>query len=158
MKCLDVDYKELCRECFGTTDVNELRQIAAGLHKSNPRNAGRKPKFNAAEIKKMQQMRQSGSTMTDIAAQFHTSRQIVDRYLNEKPQPGCSLRMTLMYKTRPCTVIDVNFLNRQIKIENRTEDPLHRAFAMLKSRIGMISNAFCRTDAFPLHAATRRNC
>ena len=32
---MDVDYKELCRECFGTTDVNELRQIAAGLQVSH---------------------------------------------------------------------------------------------------------------------------
>ena len=146
---MDVDYKELCRECFGTTDVNELRQIAAGLHKSNPRNAGRKPKFNAAEIKKMQQMRQSGSTMTDIAAQFHTSRQIVDRYLNEKPQPGCSLRMTLMYKTRPCTVIDVNFLNRQIKIENRTEDPLHRAFGYVEKPDWDDFECFLQDRCFP---------
>ena len=51
-------------------------------------------------------------------------------YRNQDPPEGFTLRMTYMYQQDPCTVIDVDFLNRRIRIENRTEDLLHRAFGV----------------------------
>ena len=144
-----VDYKQLCQEYFGTTDVDKLREIADQLHRNNPRNAGRKPKFSADDIEKMQAMLQNGCGMEEIAAAFHTSRQIVSRYLNPKPEPGYTMRMTLMYQTHPCTVIDVNFLNRTVKIQNRTNDLLHRAFGVIEHPSWEDFEYFLQDRCFP---------
>ena len=38
----NVDYKAICQELFGTTDVDELKRIAAQMNQKNPRQAGRK--------------------------------------------------------------------------------------------------------------------
>lgn len=149
-----VDYKQLCQELFGTADVDALRQIADKLHQENPRNAGRKPKFSAGDIEEMQKMRQNGSGMGEIAEAFHTSRQIVGKYLNAKPAPGYTMRMTLMYQTHPCTVIDVNFLDQKIKIQNRTSDLLHRAFGCIENPNWENFEYFLQDRCFP---ATRGN-
>ena len=149
-----VDYKQLCQEYFGTTDVDALRQIADKLRQENPRNAGRKPKFSADDVKKMQEMRSSCSSMETIAAAFHTSRQIVGKYLNEKPEPSYTMRMTLMYQTHPCTVIDVNFLDQKIKIQNRTNDLLHREFGCIENPSWQDFEYFLQERCFP---ATRGN-
>ena len=149
-----VDYKQLCQDLFGTADADELREIADKLHRENPRNAGRKPRFSADDIKKMQKMRQSGSGMEEIAKAFHTSRQIVGKYLNAKPEQGYTMRMTLMYQTHPCTVIDVNFLDQKIKIQNQTNDLLHRAFGSIENPIWQDFEYFLRDRCFP---ATRGN-
>ena len=151
---MTVDYKQLCQELFGTTDVDTLKQIADKLHQENPRNAGRKPKFLAGDIEKMQKMRQSGSGMEEIAKAFHTSRQIVGKYLNAKPEQGYTMRMTLMYQTHPCTVIDVNFLDQKIKIQNQTNDLLHRAFGCIENPSWQDFEYFLQDRCFP---ATRGN-
>ena len=149
-----VDYKQLCQDLFGTADADELREIADKLHRENPRNAGRKPKFSAGDVEIMQKMRQSGRSMEAIAEAFHTSRQIVGKYLNAKPEPGYTMRLTLMYQTRPCTVIDVNFLNQNIKIRNCTTDPLHRAFGCIENPNWQDFEYFLQDRCFP---ATRGN-
>ena len=41
---MNVDYRELCVELFGTDDVNQLKEIARSLQEKNPRGAGRKNK------------------------------------------------------------------------------------------------------------------
>lgn len=143
------DYEQLCRECFGTADEQELRQIADVLHRKNPRNAGRKPKFSAADIEKMQDLRRHGAGMDEIAATFHTSRQIVSKYLNAGPEPGYTMRMTLMDRTRPCTVIDVNFLEKKIRIQNRTDDLLHRAFGCVENPDWEDFENFLQDRCFP---------
>ena len=38
------------------------------------------------------------------------------------------MRITYMYRQKPCTTIDVDFLEEKIQICNLTTDPLHRAF------------------------------
>ena len=129
---MNTDYRALCIELFGTDDVAKLQMIAQEVKKKNPRNAGRKRKFSEEEIRDIRRMNAEGMTLNAIAEQFSTSRQIVSKYLNEEPEPGYTLRMTYMCRRRPCTVIDVNFLNRRIKINNRTADPLHRAFGVIE--------------------------
>ena len=49
-------------------------------------------------------------------------------YVAAKPDPGYTFRMTYMCRDSICTIIDVNFLDRQIKIKNYTSDLLLRAF------------------------------
>lgn len=42
------------------------------------------------------------------------------------------MRLTYMFRRQPCTVIDVNFLDRKVVIQNKTDDILHRAFGVIK--------------------------
>ena len=78
----NVDYREVCRELFGTTDVNELKQIAEQFKQKNPRQAGRKKKFTEEDVACMRELRAEGIPMQEIADRYHTSRQIVSKYLN----------------------------------------------------------------------------
>ena len=126
----NVDYKAVCQELFGTTDVDELKRLAAQINQKNPRQAGRKKKFKHEDVERMRELRADGVPMQEIADRYGTSRQIVSKYLNQAPEDGYTMRMTLMYQNRPCTAIDVNFLQNKIKIQNYTKDILHRAFGI----------------------------
>ena len=105
------DYRQLCIDLFGTDDEDEIRKIAA---EKNARNAGRKKKFTQQDIDDMAEMRSRGVTLKDIAVSY-----------------GYPMRMVYMYNATPCSDIDVNFLDRKIRVRNYTDDPLHRAFGVL---------------------------
>lgn len=122
-----VDYKALCKKLFGTTDVKELERIAAKVNQRNPRNAGRKRFFNEADVREMEKLAAKGIPFDEIAAQYQTTRQTVNKYLNRKPD-GYTMRIDYCNRAKICTVIDVDFHNERIRIQNRTEDILHRAF------------------------------
>ena len=53
-------------------------------------------------------------------------------FVTAKPDPGYTLRMTYMCHDSICTIIDVDFFNRQIKIKNYTSDLLLRAFGVIE--------------------------
>lgn len=133
MKPAAIDYQQLCRELFGTEDVAELERIAKALLQKNPRGAGRKRKFTESGLAEMRALAETGMSVSALAARYHTSRQIIHKYLNPAPRPGCTLRMTYLFGRRPCTVIDVDFARQKVYIQNRTADPLHRAFGILES-------------------------
>lgn len=80
---MDVDYKLVCEELFGTSDLKELKAIAVRVNAENPRGAGRKPKFSKTEIEIMKQLRDQGMSMVDIAEEFHTTRQTVARSIGK---------------------------------------------------------------------------
>lgn len=145
----NMDYREVCRELFGTTDVNELKHIAEQLKQKNPRQAGRKKKFTEEDVACMRELRTNGVPMREIADQYNTSRQIVSKYLNQAPEPGYTMRMTLMYQNKPCTAIDVNFLQNQIKIQNYTKDILHRAFGVNEAPTWEDFHVFLQDRCFP---------
>lgn len=146
---MEVDYKQLCLEYFGTTDAEELKQIAEKLNRPNPRNAGRKPKFSADDVNRMRQDLQAGQSMESIAASYGTTRQNVGRLLNDRPAARYTMRITLMYRQRPCTDIDVNFLDRKISIRNRTDDLLHRAFGVNETPTWEDFEFFLKERCFP---------
>ena len=146
---MEPDYKELCQQLFGTTDVDELKKLSDKLRKKNIRNAGRKARFDDADVQKMQALLQKGYTFDEIADRFGTSRQVISKYLNAPPLPGYTLRLTLMYQTRPCTVIDVDFLNQRIRIQNRTDDLLHRAFGVIEEPTWADFEQFLLDRCFP---------
>lgn len=127
-----MDYRKLCVELFGTDDEAALRKIAAEYEKKNTRNAGRKRKASDEDIRKMRTMRNAGASMQELARKFRISRQTVERYLNTSIGDGCTMRLTYMFRRQPCTVIDVNFLDRKVVIQNKTDDILHRAFGVIK--------------------------
>ena len=157
---METDYRKLCLDLFGTDDKEQLRKIAEGVNRRNPRNAGRKKRFSASEIREMETLRDGGMSLAQIAEQYGTSRQLVGRVLTPKSPEGCSMRMIYMFKQHPCTVIDIDFLKQKIYIQNKTDDIIHRAFGVVEmisftvhsawSRIrpGMILNFFWRIAAF----------
>ena len=153
---MGMDYRKLCMELFGTDDVKELRRIAEENNKKNARNAGRKKKFGEKDIERMEQLRNQGVSLQSIADQFGTSRQVVGRYLSEKPANGSTLRLTYMFRQRPCTVIDVDFLERKIHIQNKTEDPVHRAFGITAAPTWSDFESFLRERCFPETRANRK--
>jgi hypothetical protein len=58
--------------------------------------------------------------------------QIDNNHSNPPTNDDYTMRMTLMYRNNPCTIINVDFLHQKIKIENRTDDLLHRAFGIIE--------------------------
>lgn len=128
---MNTDYRKLCIEIFGTDDVKKLKDIA--LKAKDTRNAGRKCKFTPKEIEDIENKLANGATINAVAEEYNTSRQIINKYVNAPPQKDYTLRMTLMYKRHPCTIIDVDFLHEKIAIKNRTSDILHRAFGVVEN-------------------------
>ena len=145
----NVDYKAVCQDLFGTTDVDELKRLAAQINQKNPRHAGRKKKFKHEDVERMRELRADGVPMQEIADRYGTSRQIVSKYLNQAPEDGYTMRMTLMYQNRPCTAIDVNFLQNKIKIQNYTKDILHRAFGIKEDPTWEDFYVFLQDRCFP---------
>lgn len=143
------NYRKLCQELFGTDDVESLRNIAAQLQQKNPRGAGRRKKFTAADRKKMQELQQAGVSVQEIARQFGTSRQLIGKYLCAPRPDGTSLRLIYMYHHQPCTVIDVDFLRQKVYIQNRTSDILHRAFGVNEAPDWADFEDFLRERCFP---------
>ena len=154
MSIVNTDYRKLCVELFGTDDVDELRKIAQERKTKNPRNAGRKRKFTEDDLEKMQDLIEDGMTVNEVAERFQTSRQVVGKYLNTRPAKGYTLRMTYMYRQHPCTVIDVDFLNQKVIVQNRTKDVLHRAFGVVEEPTWEDLELFLKDRCFP---ATRGN-
>lgn len=111
--------------------------------------AGRKKKFTDEDIAQIRVMRECGMTIQEVADQFGTSRQIVSKYLNMAPETGYTMRMTLMYQNKPCTAIDVNFLENKIKIQNYTKDILHRAFGTKENPTWDDFRLFLEDRCFP---------
>ena len=149
-----MDYRKLCLELFGTDDVDELTKIAQIYREKNPRKAGRKKKFTAEDVQRIRSLLENGMTMQEAAKRFNTSRQVIRKYLNEKPAEGYTLRMTYMYQQHPCTIIDVDFLNQRIMVQNKTNDMLHRAFGVVEHPTWDDFETFLKERCFP---ATRGN-
>ena len=149
-----MDYRKLCLDMFGTDDVNELTKIARIYKEKNPRKAGRKKKFTAEDVQTIRSLLENGITVTEIAKRFQTSRQVIGKYINEEPVAGYTLRITYMYQRHPCTIIDVDFLNQRIMVQNKTKDMLHRAFGVIEHPTWNDFELFLKGRCFP---ATRGN-
>lgn len=151
---MNVDYRQLCLDLFGTDDIDELTGIARTIKEKNSRNAGRKKKFTPEEVKEIRGLIENGMTVNEAAARFKTSRQVLAKYLNEKPAEGVTMRLTYMYKQRPCTIIDVDFLKQRVAVQNKTKDMLHRAFGVVENPTWADFEVFLQERCFP---ATRGN-
>ena len=152
---METDYRKLCLELFGTDDKAKLQKIAEDVKRRNPRNAGRKKRFDTADIREMEKMRDEGVPLAQIAQRYGTSRQLVGRLLTPQPPEGCSMRMIYMFKQHPCTVIDIDFLRRKIYIQNKTDDMIHRAFGVIEEPTWEDFEFFLEDRCFPRE---RGNC
>ena len=149
-----MDYRELCLDLFGTDDVNKLTEIARIYKEKNPRKAGRKKKFTVEDIQTIRGLLENGMTVNEVAKRFQTSRQVIGKYLNQKPAEGYTLRITYMYRQYPCTIIDVDFLHQKVMVQNKTKDMLHRAFGVIEHPTWNDFELFLKDRCFP---ATRGN-
>lgn len=150
-----MNYRDLCIELFGTDDEAALRKIAVKYKEKNTRNAGRKRKVSDEEIQRMRRMRNAGTSIQELAKTFGISRQTVERYLNTAAEDGYTMRLTYMFRRQPCTVIDVNFLDQKVMIQNKTDDILHRAFGIIEKPTWHDFEVFLQERCFP---RTRGNC
>ena len=75
------DYQKQIKEIFGTSDLDELRELAKGLKSShsNPRNAGRKAQLTPDQI--VEVLHRKGIGNTEIAKRFGVSRQTIYKYI-----------------------------------------------------------------------------
>ena len=122
------NYADLMLELFGTTDEDEIRKKYNKL--VGKKKSGRKPLFSDADIDNIKKLASEGMPINDIAEKYNTSRQIVGKYINSRSGNTYTARLTYMFKQYPCTVIDVDYLNKKISISNRTDDIIHRAFGV----------------------------
>lgn len=146
---MEIDYRALCLELFGTDDAEKLREIAETFKRKNSRNAGRKKKFTEADMIQIANLREEGATLDEIAHRYQTSRRIVAKYLSRPPEEGYTMRLTYMCRQKPCTVIDVDFADQKIKIQNLTNDVLHRAFGVQEQPTWEDFEAFLASRCFP---------
>lgn len=59
------------------------------------------------------------------------------------------MRMKYMYKNEPCTIIDIDFLNQKIEIENRTDNIVRRAFGVCEHPTWDDFEYFLKDRCFP---------
>ena len=144
---MNTDYRALCIELFGTDNVDELKVLARKA--TDNRNAGRKRKLTEKEINEIENMLQKGMTMTEVAKRFGTSRQIIDKHINQPMAKEYTLCITYMNKQKPCTIIYVDFINERIAIKNRTDDILHRAFGVVEEPTWQQFQEFLADRCFP---------
>ena len=143
------DYRALCVELFGTDDTKELKKMAAKLNAKNPRNAGRGRKFTPEERNKLLKLLAGGATVNELAERFGTSRQIISKYINQPLGGGYTLRLYYMHRHSVCTVIDVDFIHRRVRIQNRTANLLHRAFGVVEQPTWEDFEDFISSRCFP---------
>lgn len=118
------DYRKLCLELFGTDNETELRTIAGKLA------SGRKKALSNNDVELAIKMQQQGKTTKQIAEHFSVSRQTISKYLNKPLTDDYVMRIDFMYKQKVCTEIYVDYMHKKIKIVNRTNDIMKRAFGI----------------------------
>ena len=149
------DYRELCIELFGTDDENELRKIAGRLR------GGRKKSLTEKDIENAIKMQGRGMSTKKIADYFGVSRQTVSRqtiskYLNKPLTDSYVMRLDFMYKQKVCTEIYVDFEHKQIKIINRTNDIMKRAFGVNENPTWEDFESFLEERCFPNSRAMKK--
>lgn len=143
------NYRQLCIEIFGTDDEATIRKLVEAWKKKNNRNAGRKKALSERDLAEAQTMLCSGVKIQSIADHFGVSRKIVSQALNDRPGENFTMRIDYKQRNRICTVIYVDFLEKQILIQNRTDDVLDRAFGVIEEPTWKDFEQFLLSRCFP---------
>ena len=149
------NYAELLLELFGTTDEEIIRKKYNKLVEK--KKSGRKPLFSDLDIKNIKKLASEGMAINDIAKKYNTSRQIIGKYLNAKVDNTYTVRLMYMFKQYPCTVIDIDYLNKKICISNRTDDIIHRAFGVNENPTWKDYENFLESRVYPKTRADIKN-
>ena len=144
------DYRKLCIELFGTDDENELRKIAGRLR------GGRKKALTEKDIAFALELQTKGVGTKEIADYFGVSRQTISKYLNKPLTDSYVMRLDFMFKQKVCTEIYVDFEHKQIKIINRTNDIMKRAFGVNENPTWEDFESFLEERCFPNSRAFKK--
>lgn len=144
------DYRKLCIELFGTDDENELRKIAGRLR------GGRKNSLSEKDIDLAVEMQGKGIGTKEIAEYFGVSRQTISKYLNKPLSDDYAMRLDFMFRQKVCTEIYVDFAHKRIKIINRTDDVMKRAFGINENPTWEDFEHFMEERCFPRSRALRK--
>ena len=144
------DYRKLCIELFGTDDENELRKIAGRLR------GGRKKALTEKDIAFALELQTKGVGTKEIADYFGVSRQTISKYLNKPLTDSYVMRLDFMFKQKVCTEIYVDFEHKQIKIINRTNDIMKRAFGVNENPTWEDFESFLEERCFPNSRALKK--
>lgn len=137
--------RQICREIFGTDQIEELKKIAhkAALYDAltegrplkNVRKAGRKTSISRQDVDYMTELYHQGKSIQMIAEQFGVSRPTIYRYLGAERRmdtdPDVVMRMNYMHRDTLCSVIDIDFKHKKIYVTNKTDKILLRAFGVV---------------------------
>ncbi len=145
------DYRKLCIELFGTDDEAELRSIAGRLR------GGRKKSISEKDIDNIVEMQRKGKSTKEIAKMFGVSRQTISKYLNKPLADSYVMRMDFMFRQKVCTEIYVDFEHKKIKIINRTNDIMKRAFGVKENPTWDDFEKFLEDRCFPASRAMMKN-
>lgn len=144
------DYRDLCIELFGTDDETELRKIAGRLR------GGRKKSLSNEDVNLAVKMQTEGKTTKEIAQHFNVSRQTISKRLNQPLTDDYVMRLDFMFKQKVCTEIYVDYKNKKIKIINRTNDIMKRAFGVNETPTWEDFENFISERCFPKSRALRK--
>ena len=144
------DYRKLCIDLFGTDNETELKDIAGRLK------SGRKNKLTETDVKNAIEMQKNGKTTAEIAQTFNVSRQTISKYLNKPLNGNYVMRLDFMFRQKVCTEIYVNFADKKIKIVNRTNDIMKRAFGINENPDWNDFEQFLEERCFPKSRAFRK--
>jgi predicted DNA-binding protein YlxM (UPF0122 family) len=144
------DYRKLCIDLFGTDNETELKDIAGRLK------SGRKNKLTETDVKNAIEMQKNGKTTAEIAQTFNVSRQTISKYLNKPLNGNYVMRLDFMFRQKVCTEIYVNFADKKIKIVNRTNDIMKRAFGINENPDWNDFKQFLEERCFPKSRAFRK--
>lgn len=137
--------RQICREIFGTDQIEELKKIAQkaalydemteGRPSKNVRKAGRKVSISQRDVDYMIELYHQGKSIQMIAEQLGVSRPTIYRYLGAERRldtdPDVVMRMKYMHRDTLCSVIDIDFKHKKIYVTNKTDKILLRAFGVV---------------------------
>lgn len=156
------EFKDQIRGIFGTTDLNQLRQIArkadcsqhtTGKPTCTKHSPGRKNSFTEYQIAQILALRKQGMGITDIAHKYDVSRQTIYNQIKRahhfSDDPDVKMRMNFMNRDELCTSIDINFKHEKISIRNYTDKIPLRAFGVVEQPDWSDFEYFLEDRCFP---------
>lgn len=144
------DYQKLCLELFGTDDETELRKIAGRLR------GGRRKALSEEDVELAVKMQRDGKTTKEIAEHFGVSRQTISKYLNKPLSDSDVMRLDFMFRQKVCTEIYADYEHKKIKIINRTDDIMKRAFGVNENPTWEDFESFMAERCFPESRAFKK--
>lgn len=171
---MKTDFEHQIMEIFGTTDLDKLREIARNAQSSHctaeesvypeqhfyeehyicaKHSTGRKNSFNEQQIAQILALQQQGMKITNIAKQFHVSRQTIYSQIKRahhfSDDPDVKMRMNFMNRNNLCTTIDIDFKHEKISIQNYTDEIPLRAFGVVTNPDWSDFEYFLEDRCFP---------
>lgn len=159
---MKTEFKDQIMEIFGTTDLNELRQIARKANhcqltvEKSPclkHATGRKNSFTEPQIAQILALQQQGMRITNIAQKYHVSRQTIYSQIKRahhfNDDPDVKMRMNFMNRDELCTSIDIDFKHEKISIRNYTDKIPLRAFGIVEQPNWSDFEYFLEDRCFP---------